>query len=400
VLSLLTLTGALAACGAGNQGEEDMRGITPAATRPATPGGPAQASPAALLRLVRVGGSFHRPLYVTAPPGDRRRIFVVEQTGQIKVVRDGRKLPASFLNLSSRVSCCDERGLLSMAFAPDYATSGRFYVSYTDRAGDSRVVEYRRSTPDRANPGSARLVLFHRQPESNHNGGLVVFGPDRLLYVGLGDGGGADDRHGGRGNAQNLGTLLGKLLRIDPRPGAGRPYRIPAGNPFVRRRGVRPEIYAYGLRNPWRFSFDRVTGNMIIADVGQNAIEEINFVLRGRAAGRNYGWRVWEGRRRNYPGETAQNATFPVFTYPLESGRCSITGGYVVRDRALRGYYGRYLYGDYCAGVIRSLLLGPGTARFDAQAAPSVSSLSSFGEDALGRIYVTSLDGPVYRLAP
>ena len=398
-LCLLALTGALAACGGERAG--DVPGAAPtAATRPPGPGAPPQARPAALLRLVRVGGSFSNPLYVTAPPGDRRRIFVVQQTGQIKVVRDGRKLPGSFLDLSGQVSCCNERGLLSMAFAPDYAASGRFYVDYTDRAGHTRVVEYRRSTPDRANPASARLVLFQRQPESNHNGGLLLFGPDRLLYIGLGDGGGANDRHGSRGNAQSLTTLLGKILRIDPRPGFGRPYRIPATNPFARRRGVRREIYAYGLRNPWRFSFDRATGNLIVADVGQDAVEEINFVLRGRGGGRNYGWRVWEGRRRNYPGETARGATFPALTYPRSGGRCSVTGGYVVRDRALRGHYGRYLYGDFCAGFIRSVVLGPGTARFDAQAAPSISSLSSFGEDALGRIYVTSLDGAVYRLAP
>ncbi|MDX6642904.1 MAG: hypothetical protein QOD76_866, partial [Solirubrobacteraceae bacterium] len=286
---LLVLVASLAACGAGER----------------------TSARSAAVGLVRIG-TFDSPLYVTAPPGDSRRIFVVNQRGTIDEVLDGRKLNAPFLDLSGRVSCCGERGLLSMAFAPDYASSGRFYVDYTDRSGDTRVVEYRRlGNSEQAAPSSARLVLFQRQPEENHNGGLVIFGPDRLLYIGLGDGGGANDRHGARGNAQNLGTMLGKILRIDPRPSGRRSYRIPASNPFVKRRGARGEIYAYGLRNPWRFSFDRATGDIAIGDVGQNAFEEIDFARRAKARGANYGWRVFEGNRRNYSGESARNAVKP-----------------------------------------------------------------------------------------
>jgi glucose/arabinose dehydrogenase len=339
---------------------------------------------------------------VTAPPGDRRRVFVVEQEGRIRVVRGGRILRRPFLDIAGRVSAGGERGLLSVAFAPDYARSRRFYVYYTDNDGHTRVVEYRRATPDRANPGSARLVLFQRQPEANHNGGLVVFGPDRLLYIGLGDGGGADDQHGSRGNGQDLGTLLGKILRIDPRPAGGRPYRIPRSNPFLGRAGARGEIYSYGLRNPWRFSFDRRTGDLSIGDVGQGAIEEVDFVRRGRGRGANFGWRPFEGRRRNFENENAPGHVPPVLQLSHDAGNCSITGGYVVRDRRLRGLFGRYVYGDFCVGRIRSARLRIPSARDfgTVRGLRRVPSLSSFGEDALGRVYVTSLDGPVYRIVP
>jgi glucose/arabinose dehydrogenase len=378
----------LAACGAGSSDDQ----VAPSATAPA--------HAAAGVRLARVG-SFDQPLYVTAPPGDRHRIFVVEQTGRIRVIRDGRKLATPFLDLRNQVSCCDERGLLSMAFAPDYATSRRFYVDYTDRNGDTRVVEFRRSgSPDRGVKASARLVLFQRQPESNHNGGLVVFGRDNLMYVGLGDGGGGDDRHGARGNGQNLDTLLGKILRIDPRASGGRAYSVPGDNPFVGRGGARAEIYAYGLRNPWRFSFDRATGDIAIGDVGQDQVEEVDFARRGGARGVNYGWRVFEGLRRNYPGEQAPGAVSPVVTYGHGGGGCSVTGGYIVRDPGLRALAGQYVYGDFCLGRLRAVGLRPGRARGDHSLGLRVSRLSSFGEDARGRVYATSLDGPVYRLAP
>jgi glucose/arabinose dehydrogenase len=377
---LLVLVASLAACGAGGAGDRTS-------------------ARSAAVGLVRIG-TFDSPLYVTAPPADSRRIFVVNQRGTIDEMLDGRKLNAPFLDISGRVSCCGERGLLSMAFAPDYASSGRFYVDYTDRRGDTRVVEYRRmGNSEGAAPSSARQVLFQRQPEDNHNGGLVIFGPDRLLYIGLGDGGGANDRHGARGNAQNLGTMLGKILRIDPRPSGRRSYRIPASNPFVKRRGARGEIYAYGLRNPWRFSFDRGTGDIATGDVGQNNFEEIDFARRGKARGANYGWRVFEGNRRNYPGERARKAVKPVITYATDSGgTCAVTGGYVVRDRGLASLLGSYVYGDFCAGFLRSARLRAGGASQKRSLGLHVSQLSSFGEDASGRIYVTSLGGPVYRL--
>jgi glucose/arabinose dehydrogenase len=388
---LAALSVVLAACGADSSDDQSAR----SATAPTVP-----AHATAGVRLAKVG-SFDQPLYVTAPPGDRRRVFVVEQTGRIRVIRDGRKLATPFLDLRNQVSCCDERGLLSMAFPPDYATSRRFYVDYTDRNGDTRVVEFRRSgSPDRGVKASARLVLFQRQPESNHNGGLVVFGPDNLMYVGLGDGGGGDDRHGSRGNGQNLGTLLGKILRIDPRASGGRAYTVPGDNPFVGQAGARGEIYSYGLRNPWRFSFDRANGDIAIGDVGQDQVEEVDFARRGRARGVNYGWRVFEGRRRNYPGEQAPGAVPPVLAYGHGGGGCSVTGGYIVRDPGLRALAGQYVYGDYCIGRLRAVRLSPGTARGDHSLGLRVSRLSSFGEDARGRVYATSLDGPVYRLAP
>ncbi|MGI9097540.1 MAG: PQQ-dependent sugar dehydrogenase [Solirubrobacteraceae bacterium] len=393
--ALAAATLALGACGSDDAGPADP--IPAADTVQATQ----QARPAATgVRLMAVG-RFNSPLYVTAPRGDRRRIFVVEQGGTIRVVRAGKRLARPFLNISSIVQAGGEQGLLSMAFAPDYARTRRFYVNYTDRSGVQRVVEYRRSrsSPDRALPASARTVLRYDGVESNHNGGLVVFGPDRLLYIGTGDGGGANDQHGSRGNAQDLGSLLGKILRIDPRRSGSRAYRVPSSNPFVGRDGARPEIYSYGLRNPWRFSFDRSTGDLTIADVGQNAIEEIDFARSGEARGSNYGWRPFEGERRNF-GEPAPGHVPPVLELSHDDGNCSVTGGYVVRDGGLPALAGRYVYGDLCRGQLRSVKLAPGSASGDAaiDGVAKVQQLSSFGEDARGRVYAVSLDGPVYRL--
>jgi glucose/arabinose dehydrogenase len=351
------------------------------------------------VRLVTVG-RFDAPTWVTSPPSDRRRLIVVQQGGLVRVVRDGRILARPFLDVRDRVVAGGEEGLFCLVFAPDYARSGRFYVAYTDRRGGTfRVVEYRRTTRNRADPSSARTVLSAPGLEPNHNGGQLAFGPDGLLYVGTGDGGGANDQHGARGNAQNLGSLLGKILRVDPRPGGGRPYRIPSSNPFIGRPGARGEIYAYGLRNPWRFSFDRRTGGLAIGDVGQNAVEEIDFARRGGARGVNYGWRVFEGTHRVYPGERAPGARFPVLEHRHDAGFCSITGGYVVRDPRLPALAGRYVYGDFCDGRLRIARLRPGGAKGKRVLGPTVASLSSFGEDAAGRVYAVSLAGPVYRLA-
>jgi glucose/arabinose dehydrogenase len=321
----------------------------------------------------------------------------VEQTGRVRVLTDGTPEDPPFLDLSNRVSCCGEQGLLSIAFAPDYERSGLVYVDYTDRSGDTRVVEYRRSSSDplTVDPRSARVVLRVPQPFPNHNGGLLLFGPDGLLYVGLGDGGseGDPDRNG-----QDLGTLLGKILRIDPRPGGARPYSVPESNPFTSRPGVRPEIYSYGLRNPWRFSFDRLTEALSIGDVGQYDFEEIDLVPRGAGRGANFGWSAYEGFARFNDDETAPGAVPPVLAYSHDEG-CSVTGGYVVRDRSLPSLYGRYLYGDYCAGQLRSFPAVPDRRATDDRALGlEIPSLSSFGEDDAGHIYATSLDGPVYRL--
>ena len=399
----------LVACG---NGTSDAGGGGPAAT--ATGGGDATPTTSTAttapragtaqarrgVRLVKIG-DFQNPLYMTSPPGDRRRVMVVEQTGRIMVVRGGRKLAQPFLDIHTKVIGGGEQGLLSVAFAPDYQQSGRFYVYYSDvRNGDNKVVEYRRSSnPDRADPASARDVLSMPGLETNHNGGLLVFGPDGLLYIGTGDGGGANDQHGTIGNGQDLGSLLGKLLRIDPRASGGRPYRIPASNPFVGRAGARGEIYSYGLRNPWRYSFDRSTGDLTIGDVGQDSVEEIDFMRRGRARGANFGWRPWEGRRRNF-NEPAPGAVFPVIEHTHASGFCSITGGYVVRDRNVPSLFGRYVYADLCDARIRSARLRAGRVpQGRPLALPKLSTVSSFREDASGRVYVTSLDGPVYRIA-
>jgi glucose/arabinose dehydrogenase len=386
-------------CGGSGDGGASAR---PTRTATATPAETAASAPATAtarrgVRLKKIG-SFQAPVYVTAPRGDRHVQFVVEQAGRIMIVRNGRKLSTPFLDITGKVTSGGEQGLLSMAFAPDYAQSGLFYVYYTGRDEDQHVVEYRRASADRADAGSARTVLDMADSESNHNGGLLLFGPGGLLYIGTGDGGGAGDRHGPRGNAQNLGSLLGKILRIDPRESGGRPYTIPPSNPFVGRAGARGEIYSYGLRNPWRFSFDPANGNLAIADVGQNEVEEVDSVRSGR--GKNFGWRPFEGLRRYTPGERAPGHMNPVIQRFHSKGNCSITGGVVVRDRGLPALRGRYVFGDLCRGRIESAKLSPGKARSVRQTRLHVSNLSSFGEDARGRVYAASLDGPVYRLVP
>ena len=327
--------------------------------------------------------------------------MVVEQPGRIIVLRDGRRLARPFLDIRAKVTAGGEQGLLGLAFAPDYSRSGHFYVYYTRRDGRQAVSEFRRASADRADAASERQVLVMADPEGNHNGGQLNFGPDGLLYIGTGDGGGAGDRHGAIGNAQDLGSLLGKVLRIDPSAGGGRPYTVPASNPFVDRAGARPEVWAYGLRNPWRFSFDRSTGDLTIGDVGQDEVEEVDFTLKNRGAGSNFGWRPFEGDRR-FTDEEAPGAVPPVITKTHGAGWCSVTGGYVVRDRRLPSLAGRYLYGDFCRGQLWSARLAEGGATEDRRVSglPTVEQLASFGQDAQGRIYAISLAGRVSRLSP
>ena len=255
----------LGACG--SSAARELPKTTSDATSAAAP-----AAAASGVKLVNVG-KFKMPLYVTAPPKDLRRVMVVQQGGRISVVRDGKALSTPFLDVSSRVTAGGEQGLLGLAFAPDYAKSGLFYVYFTRRDGKQEVAEFKRATSDRASISSYRSVLVMDDPEGNHNGGQLNFGPDGLLYIGTGDGGGGGDQHGTIGNAQNLGSMLGKILRIDPRRAASKSYSVPSSNPFVGRAGARPEVYSYGLRNPWRFSFDRVGGDLIIGDVGQRSEE-------------------------------------------------------------------------------------------------------------------------------
>jgi glucose/arabinose dehydrogenase len=344
-------------------------------------------------------GDFDQPLYVTQPDDGSGDLYVVEQTGRIQRLPGGSGKPETFLDLSGEVSCCGEQGLLSVAFAPDYSESGLLYVDYTNADGDTRVVEYERSgsDPPVAEPGSAREILAVDQPYPNHNGGLLHFGPDDDLYIGLGDGGSADDPER---NGQDLGTLLGKILRIDPRPSDGA-YTVPKDNPFTDGEASTSNaalIYSYGLRNPWRFSFDRKTGDLWIGDVGQDSLEEIDGVRNGKDA--NFGWSAFEGTERFNADQEAPHAVPPVLVYGRDRG-CSVTGGYVVRDPELTSLYGRYLYGDYCEGELRSFTAEPDTEASDDRAlGAQVPSLSSFGEDAEGHIYATSLEGAVYRLDP
>ncbi len=360
-------------------------------------GGDDSSSPASTPEPVPAGsgvaleevGSFDQPVFLTSPPDDERQ-FVVEKGGTIRIV--GADAP--FLDVSDRISTGSEQGLLGLAFAPDYATSGLFYVYYTAQDGANTLAEFRQADADRADPDSERILISQPDDESNHNGGMITFGPDDMLYVGMGDGGGGGDQHGEIGNAQALDTLLGKILRIDPE-GGEQPYTIPEDNPFVGREGARGEIYAYGLRNPWRFSFDRTTGDLIIGDVGQNAVEEISFVPSGEGSGANFGWRVFEGSERYTEGEDAEGAIDPVIDESHGDGNCSIAGGYVVRDPKLSSYRGKYLYGDLCRPQLRLAELPEGEPK---DSGLEVPSLSSFGEDAQGRVYALSLDGPVYRL--
>ncbi|HEY9478495.1 MAG TPA: PQQ-dependent sugar dehydrogenase, partial [Gemmatimonadaceae bacterium] len=334
------------------------------------------------------------PLYLTAPPDDQR-LFVVEKTGRIRIVKDGALLPTPFLDLSGAVSTGSEQGLLSMAFHPHYVTNGFFYVDYTDGNGDTHVTRYSVSegNPDVANPASAKTILTVEQPFANHNGGLLLFGPDRKLYVGLGDGGSGGDP---LGNGQSLATLLGKILRIDV--DAGDPYAIPPDNPFVGRAGARGEIWAYGLRNPWRFDFDAATNRLYIADVGQNAWEEVN-VVPADQGGQNFGWNIMEGTHCYGASSCDQSGlTLPVQEYSHDDG-CSITGGYVYRGSLAPDVVGQYFYSDYCTGFLRSFTFdGSISSAPTTWSVGDIGNVQSFGEDAMGELYVLSTNGTVYRV--
>jgi glucose/arabinose dehydrogenase len=359
------------------------------------PTGAENGSPAPVqLALQEVATGLQRPLYLTAPANDGR-LFIVEQPGRIRIVKDGQLLPQPFLDISSRVSSGGERGLLGLAFHPSYADNGVFFVNYTDNSGDTRVERYTRGdNPDVADPGSGALVLAVDQPFGNHNGGQVLFGPDGMLYIPLGDGGSGGDP---QNNAQTLSTLLGKLLRIDVN--SGNPYAIPPDNPFIGQAGARPEIWAYGLRNPWRTSFDRGSNLFFIADVGQNRHEEINAVDR-TIAGLNYGWRIMEGSScYNASSCDRSGLTMPIHTYPTSGGNCAVTGGYVYRGPSIPEIAGHYFFTDHCAGGLRSLRFAEGNAQ-DVREwdVGSTGNVSSFGEDAAGELYVVGHGGTVWRI--
>jgi glucose/arabinose dehydrogenase len=394
LLALVLALAALSSCGASSGDSGSGPGDRPTAN--AAKGGK--------VGLDRIG-EFDNPVFVTGAPGAPRLLFVVEQPGRVVVLRGGRKVDKPFLDIRGLVSFEGERGMLSIAFPPDYGRSGRFYVYYTAGNGDIHVDEFRRGSAVRARRGSRRPVLsIPHSANSNHNGGQLQFF-DGLLYLGTGDGGSAGDPPN---NAQNKDSLLGKLLRIDPLPAAGRPYTVPASNPFVGRPG-RDEVYSYGLRNPFRFSFDTVSApapRLVIGDVGQNRVEEIDSTTVEAAKGANFGWDAFEGDspyRDESSGTRDPGGTVkPIFDYPHTrgGGSCSVTGGDVVADRKLRSLYKRYLYADFCEGKLRSLVPHSKGASGEKPIGISVPAPSSFGEDLRGRVYVASLDGPVYRLVP
>jgi glucose/arabinose dehydrogenase len=349
--------------------------------------------------LQPVAGGLEFPVYLTSPPGDQR-LFVVEKGGAIRVIKDGSLLPAPFLDIGSQVSNRREQGLLGLAFAPDYASSGRFFIHYTDRAGDTRVSMLRVSTdPDRADPASETAVLSVDQPGPSHNGGQILFGPDGFLYIALGDGGSRDGNDRGRG--QSLADLLGSILRIDVSAGAA--YSVPPDNPFVGTAGARPEVWSYGLRNPWRFTFDPATGDLYIADVGETDWEEINRSTAAEGAGRglNYGWSRMEGRHCLGNNSCDQSGlTLPILEYSHSEG-CSITGGYVYRGAALPALQGQYFFADFCQGWVRSLRMDGSTpVTTDWPALSPGNLVTSFGEDNAGELYVLSGGGTVYKIVP
>jgi glucose/arabinose dehydrogenase len=351
--------------------------------------------------LQEVASGLNFPVYLTAPPGDSARLFILEKGGAVRIVKGDTLEPTPFLDLTGKVSTGSEQGLLGLAFDPAYATNGRFIVHYTDTNGNTTISMFQVATdsPDRADPASERILLAVEQPFANHNGGQILFGPDGMLYVGLGDGGSEGDP-GGRG--QGLTDLLGDILRLDVRSGTG--YAIPADNPFVGRTDARPELWSVGLRNPWRFSFDAVTGDLYIADVGQDAWEEVDVVTTAQGAGRgaNFGWNITEGRHcTTDPSCDLSRFTLPLTEYSHQDG-CSVTGGFVYRGAAIPALQGHYFYSDYCSGWVRSFRLQDGVVA-DEQQWPTLApggNVPSFGQDAAGELYIMNVEGRVFRIVP
>ena len=396
LLALLVL--ATAACGGGQDGGQQAQdGSGPTRVPPAPPSTtPKPAVPptqrqldGVAIRLLEIA-QLDQPVALTVA-ADGTTLFVGERAGRVRVVREGRVEPRPLLDLSGEVVTEGEGGLLGLAFAPD----GRhLYASFTDRRHAVRLVEFA-VAGHAASAASRRDVLTVQQASVRHHGGNVVFGPDGLLWLGLGDGSDGGDPADA---AQSLGVLNGKLLRIDPKPAGRAPYSVPATNPFVGRRGARSEIWAYGLRNPWRFSFDRATGDLWIGDVGQYVMEEIDVVAPSRAAGANFGWRRLEGRRR-FKGSRPAGAVPPFHQYNHNSGRCAVVGGHVYRGRQVAGLDGAYLYGDVCDGHVRALVRVPGQAPRLRDLGVRLPGLVSFAEDGAGELLLLSLSGGVQRLA-
>jgi glucose/arabinose dehydrogenase len=361
------------------------------------------------LAVELVAEGFTQPVHLAAPPGTSDRLFIVEQAGMIRIIKAGKTVSAPFLDIRDRVRSGGERGLLSVAFHPAYAANRRFFVYYTDDLGDLVISEFLTTpnNPDQADASTERrfLAIEHRK-YGNHNGGQLVFGPDRFLYIGTGDGGSGGDPDN---NAQNLRVLLGKLLRIDvDKPSGSKLYGIPPSNPFLNKKGA-PEIWAYGLRNPWRFSFDRGTGDLYLGDVGQNQWEEVDVQPASSAGGENYGWRYMEGSHCFDPpaGCSSDGLTLPVLEYPT-SRSAAITGGYVYRGCRMPDLRGTFFYSDYLKGFVRTFVLDKGratqprdvTSELTPRSFSGTHRVTSFGEDNQGELYLVEHGGQIYRLVP
>ena len=363
----------------------------------APPGPPPVGGDTVGLELVASDVGF--PLWVTSPPGDPR-LFIVDKGGSIRIVKDGAVLPDPFLDLTGKVGTRPEQGLLGLAFPPDYATSHRFVIHYTNLDGDTRISFFTTSAdPDRADPGSEAVILSLDQPGPGHNGGQITFGPDGYLWIGLGDGGSRDGDDKGR--AQSLADWFGSILRIDVSRGAD--YTVPPDNPFVGRAGAKPEIWSYGLRNPWRFSFDRSTGDLYIGDVGEHHWEEVNVGKAdgGLARGVNYGWSLMEAHDCLQPGCDQSGITFPDLQYNHDIGGCAITGAYVYRGAAIPMLQGQLLFSDFCGGWVRSVPAAtPSATPVLWPTLDPGDAISSLAEDNDGELYLTTAGGKVFKIVP
>jgi glucose/arabinose dehydrogenase len=360
---------------------------------------PAPAGPQAFpdpdqYRWVEVVRGLDRPIGLEAAGDGTGRLFILEQPGVVRILQEGQLLPQPFMDIRSWVgSSANEQGLLGLAFHPRYVENGYFFLHYTDRSGDTVIARYRVSAdPNRGDPATEQRLLQVDQPYANHNGGKIAFGPDGYLYIGLGDGGSGGDP---QGHGQNRSTLLGALLRIDV--DAGEPYAVP-DNPFSNEEG-RAEIWAYGLRNPWRFSFDRLTGDLYIADVGQNSFEEVNFQPADSPGGENYGWNIMEGFSCFQPQQCDQSGlVLPIYDYPTRAaGNCSVTGGYVYRG-SLEAWQGIYLFGDYCSGRVWGLFMDADGEWQDALLFETGQNISTFAEAEDGELYLVGHRGLIFRL--
>jgi glucose/arabinose dehydrogenase len=399
--AILVMALALAAGACGQVGDQEARrtsgsGSTPSTARSVPTTSVPPARPPTQAELNRVAVELHPVARVQTPvalavPEDNTTFYVGQRAGLVRVIRDGRLDPRPLLDLTDQVVVEGEGGLLGVALAPD---GRRLYVSFTDAKLAVRLVEVTLDA-DGVDPGSRREVLTIPQPSTRHHGGNIVFGPDGLLWLGVGDGSAGGDPANA---AQSLGVLSGKLLRLDPTPSGDKGYTVPATNPFVKRTGARPEIWAFGLRNPWRFSFDRATGDLWIGDVGQYIIEEIDVIGLRRSAGANFGWRRLEGSRR-FSGSPPPNAVPPVHEYAHRNGRCAVIGGHVYRGSQIRGLQGAYVYGDVCDGRIRALSLARGQPVRHRDLGLRLPGLVSFAESRDGELYALSLADGIYRLA-